>query len=144
MATNSVADQDISGSGNFEQNMIEALQGYIGAVNNAIVVDGEGSSPLSNLQATAMSQGRKWLSYIYTHSIAGSRSSSSLSKGQVEYNEANSVVNNVEQQASNLTQKATNDVNNDSSQSQEALNMASTIINGVGFFNNLLSQAFPA
>jgi len=138
-----MATQNAPPTGNFEQNMIEALQGYIGAINNAIVVDGEGSSPLSNLQATAMSKGRQWLSQIYKSQIKG-QSGSALSRGQVAYNEANSVVNNVEQQASNLTQKATNDVNNDSSQSQEALNMASTIINGVGFFNNLLSQAFPS
>ncbi|MDN3504362.1 MAG: hypothetical protein P0S95_02150 [Rhabdochlamydiaceae bacterium] len=130
--------------GNFEQNMIQALQGYIGAMNNAIVVDGEGSSPLSQLQAAAMSKGQKWLSSIYNSQIKNAKSSSALSKGQVAYNEANSQVNNIEQQASNLTQKATNDVNTDSSQSQEALNMASTIINGVGFFNNLLSQAFPS
>ena len=129
--------------GNFEQNMIVALQGYISAINNAIVVDGEGSSPLSSLQAHAMSQGGKWLSYIYHNQISG-KSGATLSRGQVAYNQANSTVNNIEQQCSNLTQKSTNDVNNDSSQSQEALNMASTIINGVGFFNNLLSQAFPS
>ena len=138
-----MAADNVPQTGNFEQNMIEALQGYIGAINNAIVVDGEGSSPLSNLQAMAMSKGRQWLSQIYKSQIK-SQKGSALSRGQVAYNEANSVVNNVEQQASNLTQKATNDVNNDSSQSQEALNMASTIINGVGFFNNLLSQAFPS
>ena len=129
-------------AGNFEANMIQALQGYIGAMNNAIVVDGEGSAPLSQLQATAMSKGQKWLQHIYNTQIKG-KTGDTLSRGQVAYNQANSTVNNIEQQASNLTQKATNDVNNDSSQSQQALNMASTIINGVGFFNNLLSQAFP-
>ena len=129
--------------GNFEENMIVALQGYVSAINNAIVTDGEGSSPLSLLQSTAMSKGRAWLSNIYHNQISG-KSGATLSRGQVAYNEANSTVNNIEQQCSNLTQKATNDVNNDSSQSQEALNMASTIINGVGFFNNLLSQAFPS
>lgn len=130
-------------TGNFEQNMIEALQGYIEAMNKSIVVDGQGSEPLSELQSAAMSRGRQWLSSIYKSQISG-KSGSTLSRGQVAYNKANAVVNNIEQQSGNLVQKTTNDVNNDSSQSQEALNMASTIINGVGFFNNLLSQALAS
>ncbi|MDN3504365.1 MAG: hypothetical protein P0S95_02165 [Rhabdochlamydiaceae bacterium] len=129
--------------GNFEQNMIVALQGYVSAINNAIVVDGEGSSPVSFLLSDATAEGRAWLSTLNS-AIQKAAAGSALSKAQVAYNQANSTINNVEQQCSNLTQKATNDVNNDSTQSQEALSMASTIINGVGFFNNLLSQAFPS
>jgi len=41
---------------------------------------------------------------------------SKLNSGQVGYNSANSTVNKVEQQCSNMTQKATNDVNNGLSQ----------------------------
>ncbi|MCF7806247.1 MAG: hypothetical protein K9M07_01785 [Simkaniaceae bacterium] len=138
-----------SGEVNFEQHMMEALDGFLGALNNATLVDGEASSPLAQLQNTAMTKGQKILEDIYSKDIApytggGADNQNKLSAGQVKYNQANSTIQNVTQQAGNLVSKATNDVNNDSSQSQEALNMASTIINGVAFFNNLLSQSFAA
>ena len=130
-------------TGNCFQKMFEAMIDINDAYNQSIVVDGQESTPLSSMQTAAYANGQSWLNVILQNDISG-KTGDQLSQGQVAYNQANSTVNNVSGQCGNLVSKATNDVNTDSQQSQEALQWGATINQAMSSFTSLLAQGFAA
>lgn len=137
-----MADEEVSA----QFDVFMAIAGWIEAINSGLMVDGAASAPLGDLQNQIITSGQSKLEAIYKGEIANQDSddSTAIQRGNSHYQQVNAEVNSMQQQASNLTQKMTTDVNNDSAQAQEALSMASTINQALGFFNGLLSQSFAA
>lgn len=135
-----MADEEV----NAQLDVFTAIAGWIEAINSGLMADGAASAPLGDLQNQIITNGQRNLEMIYESEIKGQDDTTAVQRGNAHYQQVNAEVNSMQQQASNLTQKMTTDVNNDSSQAQEALSMASTINQALGFFNGLLSQSFAA